>query len=487
MLTGENGVSPSNAPLPPSVAITGSKAPPSQGTPLVETAPLGTLSRSPLAVPEFVKLIIEKADEFIPRIALPPPQAAHLQSILKAALGTDGKTDLAELALLSALIRASPEVKRLTDWASTLRTQTGVVPLHAATFALLGAIYFFARLVKYDAALASRVLDGYPETGKPSSATESGFRLTLKDMAQEKESLLGVLVSRERSDTNSATQMHLLAGILSPLFAEISKAERAQKPSALGALFARFSKDETPTHLRDLGLLETIRPAHVDVIVELENLRKKVEAKEQTEAAAQREREAQLAAERDTQKKDAEAKEELTRTRGERHKKILQSLTRILGSAKTTYLREGQTTQPVIEKETALTTIFELITTSPETNDHILYAILSDCPSGAKALLPNAEKSLNSNINAYNKIHSRETWEQSKSENVALGILWETLSRIVIIHEPKKFEMLLPLLLAFVDKNNHCVGPATYKPAYLHDVRNAFMRMHEKKCGELLP
>jgi Skp family chaperone for outer membrane proteins len=341
-------------------------------------------------------------------------------------------------------------------------------------------------LVKYDAALASRTLDGAPESGAPSPETAAGYRLLLKTLAKEKDSLVGSLVTRERDDSNSATQMHFLAGVLAPLFAEISKAERAQKPTLIGSIFARFNREETPEHLKDLGLLETIRPAHTAVIDELGAIRRGAEYSEKAEAASQRERDAEQVKQEADQKRKAEEQAELAKTREERHKKLLKSLTRTLRAAKTSTRRGDDQSEPILDEKTVVCTIYEAIKAAQDVNDRILYAILSECPKGSKAWLAKAGLPLNEAINNHNRTRGGTVWDDKNIGNVALALLWETLSKLSVIHETSRFEETQTQLALYIDGNSY--GEVTdYRAEYMNEVRQAFIRLHEKKCQELLP
>jgi hypothetical protein len=432
-------------------------------------------------------------------MGLPEAQAQHMRATIKGAHLLEAGADPLETGLLCSLLRASPEVKRLLEWASSSRPPSGVVPLHAGSFALLGAVYFHARLVRFDAALASRAVDDYGVEVRGTKDLKVNFLKFLDAMAREPNSLVGFLAPREYQDTNSVVHMHVLGGILAPLFAEISRELRARKQTAFGRALGKIFGDSIPSHLSDVVILEAIQHGHVEVLKQLcracdEQDRSDQAAAEQEAASKQKveeekkEEQQRLEAEekRRQQEKEyeervAEQKRSLAATREKQVAVVTANLAGLFGAFSEDLSAQVQTQRYQDAARTVLRASWDIVSKAPEVSDEALYLLLDKLPRGMSVKSPGV---MDRALKATNDLlyqDRRASLPTSPEESLSIGILYETLARIVIIKSPERFYKFPSEMVRYLSANSD------YGTQILADIRRALIQLHSQKSMELVP
>jgi hypothetical protein len=432
-------------------------------------------------------------------MGLPPEQEAHMGAVLKGAHLLESGADPLETGLLCSLLRASPEVKRLLEWSCSARPPSGVVPLHAAAFAILGAVYFHARLVRYDPALSSRAVDDYGVEVRGTKDLRINFTKFLVELAREKNSLVGFLATREFSDTNSVVHMHVLGGMLAPLFSEISREARSRKQTWLGKTVSNFLADSLPSHLSDVVILEALQSGHVSLLRALSEARKDQDFKDSFEAAeATRKAEAERAEKAEEQKRtDNEAKrkkDEQTareaaaareKTERDNRQARLEAVTQNLQALFSAF-SEDRTCEVTSQRfrdaaSTVLRASWDIISQTKEVTDEALYVVLDNLPRGTGLKAP---RILDRAVKATNEFLYRDNRSQltsSQEESLSIGVIYETLARVSQIKDPERFSKLPSELVRYIAAN------PDYPPQLLADLRRAFLGLHSQKSLELAP
>jgi hypothetical protein len=387
--------------------------------------------------------------------------------------------DPSEVALVAALLRASPEVKRLSDWASTMHSPKGVLPLHAGTFALLGAIYFHINLVRFDAAFASRTVDEYGAPDRKGEEPKTGMLKMLQGLAKEEHSLVGYLASRETIDSNTSSQMHLLGGILAAPFAELSREQRSKKRTLLGTLLSVLTENTVPAHLTDIGLLEQVLPSHVDLVTLLgEESRQRMAREQRAQAQSEAEKKTrQETAEREKQDRLAKEQGYLPT------KKALERIFLVVAGkdSSSTKVTQGDRTAMVLSA-------YDLVQNASSLSDSALYVILDHCPRGSSAFLRGAMLPLRKKIEDAKRREHETGWGLAASlDNVSLGLLWEALSKVELVADPVRFAALPHELLRFIQMNSVAGEEKVYTEEFLTCIRRAVLSLYEERCAACLP
>lgn len=288
---------------------------------------------------------------------------------------------------------------------------------------LIGRAYIYARMADKHPHLLSELISKLTpgqEPKLPPAVIRERVLAFYKELAEEENSLMVTLVSREWEGTNDTPVTCYLRGMIEPYFKFCRIDEQA---GVMRRLFGRFGSTKVPEQYLDLRDDPTELDARTQAFLDTFYSERVDQAPKRAYAG-----------------------------------QILKGLARILESGSDSFSK-------VME-------IRRILSDSPSMSDTDLYYLIENLPKGGEYKDLNAHESLIELTNT----RLRKNWAGGKMENLDVAILWQALSAVKpsLISDLKEFSEILGVIQRVVE---HSLGDS-YRSEYTRDVFAIFKQQH---------